>query len=149
LIAKLCHGLYIKDVVSLTHCQKGLRMSNSISNYCRFIGRLVKDPKLVELENTNLVTFTLAVTEYRREKDGEKKKTTNYFDFEAWDSGASTLGKLCRKGDIVDVVTSARNNSWTDKEGNKKFQTRFRVKEFKLFNPLQAADRTDSDQKDA
>ena len=57
----------------------------------------------------------------QRFKDGEKKKTTNYFDFEAWDSGAATLGKLCKKGDIVDVVTSARNNSWTDKEGNKKF----------------------------
>jgi len=111
-------------------------MSNSISNYCRFIGRLTHDPKLIKLENTDLVTFTLAITEYRREKDGEKKKTTNYFDFEAWDTGASTLGKFCKKGDIVDVVTSARNNSWTDKEGKKKFQTRFRVKEFKLFNPL-------------
>ncbi len=58
----------------------------------------------------------------------------NYCDLEAWDTGASTLGKYCKKGDIVDVVTSARNNSWTDKSGNKKFKTRFRVKEFKLFN---------------
>lgn len=123
-------------------------MSNSISNYCRFIGKLIKDPKLVEMENTNLVTFTLAVTEYRRERGGDKKKTTNYFDFEAWDSGASTLNKFCKKGDIVDVVTSARNNSWTDKEGKKKFQTRFRVKEFKLFNP-QTVDETISEQKDA
>jgi single-stranded DNA-binding protein len=80
----------------------------------------------------------LAVSEYRKEKgpDGEprKKKSVNYFDFEAWDTGATTLGKYCKKGDIVDVVTSARNNNWVDKEGNKKFQTRFRVKEFKLFN---------------
>jgi len=109
-------------------------MSSSISNYCRFIGRLVQDPKLVKMENTDLVTFTLAVTEYRKQRDGEKKKTVNYFDFEAWDSGATTLGKYCKKGDLVDVVTSARNNNWTDREGNKKFQTRFRVKEFKLFN---------------
>lgn len=111
-------------------------MSSSISNYCRFIGRLVQDPKLVKMENTDLVTFTLAVTEYRKQRDGEKKKTVNYFDFEAWDSGATTLGKYCKKGDLVDVVTSARNNNWTDREGNKKFQTRFRVKEFKLFNQL-------------
>ena len=109
-------------------------MSSSISNYCRFIGRLVQDPKLVKMENTDLVTFTLAVTEYGKQRDGEKKKTVNYFDFEAWDSGATTLGKYCKKGDLVDVVTSARNNNWTDREGNKKFQTRFRVKEFKLFN---------------
>jgi single stranded DNA-binding protein len=111
---------------------------NTISNYCRFIGRLTSDPQLVKLENTELCRFTLAVSEYRKEKgpDGElrKKKSVNYFDFEAWDTGATTLGKYCKKGDIVDVVTSARNNNWVDKEGNKKFQTRFRVKEFKLFN---------------
>ena len=107
---------------------------NTISNYCRFIGRLAGDPKLIKLENTDLLTFTLAVSEYRREKNGDKKKTVSYLDFEAWDSGATTLNKYCKKGDIVDLVASARNNSWVDKEGNKKFQIRFRVKEFKLFN---------------
>ena len=100
-----------------------------MSNYCRFIGRLTSDPDLVKLENTELCRFTLGPNgEYR------KKKSVNYFDFEAWDSGATTLKKYCKEGDIVDVVTSARNNNWVDKEGNKKFQTRFRVKEFKLFN---------------
>ena len=74
------------------------------------------------------------MSEYRREKNGDKKKTVSYLDFEAWDSGATTLNKYCKKGDIVDLVASARNNSWVDKEGNKKFQIRFRVKEFKLFN---------------
>ena len=107
---------------------------NTISNYCRFIGRLVKDPQLIQLENTELVTFTLAINEYRKEKGGDKKKTVNYFDFEAGDSGAATLGKYCKKGDIVEVVTSDKNKTWTDPEGNKRLQTRFRVKEFKLFN---------------
>lgn len=111
---------------------------NTISNYCRFIGRLTEDPEIVKIDSTQLCKFTLAVTEYRKERvshnEFKKKKSVNYFDFEAWDTGASTLGKYCKKGDIVDVVTSARNNSWTDKNGNKKFKTRFRVKEFKLFN---------------
>ena len=107
---------------------------NTISNYCRFIGKMVNDPKLVEFDATSLCTFTLAINEYRREKNGEKKKTVNYFDFEAWDSGATTLAQLCKEGDVVDVVTAARNHNWTDPQGNKKFQTRFRVKEFKLFN---------------
>ena len=47
---------------------------NTISNYCRFIGRLVQDPKTVKFENTELCTFTLAVTEYRREKMATKKR---------------------------------------------------------------------------
>ena len=115
---------------------------NTISNYCRFIGRLAGDPKLIKMENTDLLTFTLAVSEYRREKNGDKKKTVSYLDFEAWDSGATTLNKYCKKGDVVDLVASARNNSWVDKEGNKKFQIRFRVKEFKLFNNNYTEDST-------
>ena len=107
---------------------------NTISNYCRFIGRLVDNPKIVEFEYTNLCTFTLAITEYRKEKSGEKKKTVNFFDFEAWDSGGETIGHYCAKGDIIDLVASARNNSWVDKNGNKRHSTKFRVKEFKLFN---------------
>ena len=90
---------------------------NTISNYCRFIGRLTDAPKVVAFENTSLCAFTLAVSEYRKEKNGEKK-----------------ISKYCQKGDIIDLVASARNNSWTDKNGNKRFSTKFRVKEFKLFN---------------
>ena len=107
---------------------------NTISNYCRFIGRLTDDPKVVEFENTNLCTFTLAINEYRKEKSGEKKKTVNYFDFEAWDSGGETISRYCSKGDVIDLVASARNNSWVDKSGQKRYSTKFRVKEFKLFN---------------
>ena len=66
---------------------------NTISNYCRFIGKMVNDPKLVEFDATSLCTFTLAINEYRREKNGEKKKTVNYFDFEAWDSGGLAINK--------------------------------------------------------
>jgi len=117
---------------------------NSISNYCRFIGRLVRDPKLTKLDHTDLVTFTLAINEYRKEKDPDtgdrrKKKTVSYFDFEAWDTGATTLANLCKKGDIVDIVSSAKNNRWVDKNGKEQNQTRFRVKEFKLFNQQQHA----------
>ena len=107
---------------------------NTISNYCRFIGKMVNDPKLVEFDATSLCTYTLAINEYRREKNGEKKKTVNYFDFEAWDSGGLAINKHCEKGDIIDLVASARNNSWTDKNGEKRYATKFRVKEFKLFN---------------
>ena len=116
-------------------------------NSCSFVGRLVKDPYLVKVENTHVVKFTLAVNEYRRSRDGSKTKQVDYFDFEAWDSGASTINRYCKQGDIVDVVTAARNNQWTDKEGKQKFSTRFRVKEFKLFNPP-PSDRENSQQED-
>ena len=108
---------------------------NNITNDCRFLGRLVADPNLIKTKNdVNLVTFTLAIPEYRKEKSGEKKRNVSYFDFEAWDSGAATLAKYTRKGDEIFVHASARPNNWTDKAGRKNYQVKFRVKEFKLFN---------------
>ena len=62
-------------------------------NNCTFIGRLVSDPELIEVNDTNVVRFTLAINEYRRQKDGTKTRKTDYFDFEAWDSGATTISK--------------------------------------------------------
>ena len=56
-----------------TPCLIGKNM-NTISNYCRFIGRLTEDPKMVEFDNTRLWTFSLAITEYRREKMEKKRK---------------------------------------------------------------------------
>tara|TARA_R100001244_G_scaffold113874_1_gene84341 strand:+ start:469 stop:777 length:309 start_codon:yes stop_codon:yes gene_type:complete len=94
----------------------------------------VANPEITSFDKTQLCTFTLAVTEYRKEKDGAKKRNVNFFDFEAWDSGGAAIEKYCGKGDTIDLVASARNNSWVDKDGNKKFSTKFRVKEFKLFN---------------
>lgn len=108
---------------------------NNITNDCRFLGRMVSDPNLIKTKNdVDLVTFTLAVPEYRKERSGEKKRNVSYFDFEAWDSGATTLAKYTRKGDEIFVHASARPNNWTDKAGRKNYQVKFRVKEFKLFN---------------
>ena len=49
-------------------------MSNSISNYCRFIGRLVKDPKIIQVEDTHLTNFTLAINEYHKSKENQSEK---------------------------------------------------------------------------
>ena len=108
---------------------------NNITNDCRFLGRLVSDPNLIKTKNdVDLVTFTLAIPEYRKERTGEKKRNVSYFDFEAWDTGATTIAKYTRKGDEIFVHASARPNNWTDKAGRKNYQVKFRVKEFKLFN---------------
>ena len=117
---------------------------NNITNDCRFFGRLVSNPQLIKTRNdVDLVTFTLAVPEYRREKDGEKKRNVNYFDFEAWDTGAVTIAKYSEKGDEIFVHASARPNNWTDREGVKRYQVKFRVKEFKILNFNKKQDETE------
>ena len=61
-------------------------------NSCNFIGRFVADPELNDVNDTSVVRFTLAINEYRKSRDGEKNKHVNYLDFEAWDTGATTIG---------------------------------------------------------
>ena len=51
--------------------------------------------------------------------------------------GIETLFKL--QNHIVDIVSSAKNNRWVDKNEKEQNQVRFRVKEFKLFNQQQYA----------
>ena len=103
-------------------------------NNCHFIGRMVQDPQLTEVNDTNVIRFTLAINEYRKSKDGEKNKQVNYLDFEAWDSGATTIGRYCIKGDEIAVICGARQDKWTDKEGNRRSKIKFRVNKFKLFS---------------
>ena len=103
-------------------------------NNCSFVGRFVGDPDLNNVNDTNVVRFTLAINEYRKSKTGEKNKRTDFLDFEAWDSGATTISKYCRKGDEIVVETSARQHKWTDKEGQKVSKVRFRVNRFKLLH---------------
>jgi single-strand DNA-binding protein len=95
---------------------------------------MVQDPQLTEVNDTNVIRFTLAINEYRKSKDGEKNKQVNYLDFEAWDSGATTIGRYCQKGDEIAVICSARQDKWTDKEGNRRSKIKFRVNKFKLFS---------------
>ena len=40
-------------------------------NSCHFIGRLVADPELNDVNETSVVRFTLAINEYRKSRDGE------------------------------------------------------------------------------
>ena len=92
------------------------------------------DPEIRDVGNTQLVTFSLAVEEYRRDKEGNKKKRVDFFEFEAWDSGGTTIHKICKKGQIIAIHASARQQKWTNPQGENKQKTNFRVQSFKIFN---------------
>ena len=101
-------------------------------NNCAFVGRLSSDPEIRDVGNTKLTTFSLAVEEYRRDKDGTKKKRVDFFEFEAWDSGATTIYKFCKKGDMIAIHASARQQKWTNSNGENRQKINFRVQSFKL-----------------
>lgn len=99
-------------------------------NCCHFVGKLAVDPELKEINGTYVVNFVLAVEDYRKDKDGMKHRRVDYLDFEAWDTGATTIAKHFQKGDMLIIDAEARQHKWVTGE-QKRQKIVFRVKTFK------------------
>tara|TARA_R110002020_G_scaffold351130_1_gene564413 strand:+ start:1122 stop:1433 length:312 start_codon:yes stop_codon:yes gene_type:complete len=97
-------------------------------NKCHFLGKLIKDPILTESYRADVVNFTLEVEEYRKDKDGIKKRRTDLLNFEAWDSAAQTIHQHAFKSDFLVLEAVARNQ-----DSKKLNQVIFRVTNFKIF----------------
>ena len=96
-------------------------------NGCHFLGKLTGDPVLKQSYNSFFVNFTLEVEEYRRDKDGVKKRRIDLLNFEAWDSAAKTIQQRAQKDDIMVIEAIARNESIKDPD-----TIIFRITNFKI-----------------
>ncbi len=94
-------------------------------NNCVFIGKISDGPYENSDNNVTVVTFSLSVEDFRKDKNGNKKVEVDELNFEAWHTGAEAILKNCKKGDVIAVEAVAR----TDYE----YGTYFRVKNFKVF----------------
>ena len=96
-------------------------------------GNLARDPELRSVgagdKQTSVVNFTVAVSREFTKADGEKDKITSFIQCEAWDSGAETIAETLKKGDLVFVEGSLRNDSW-EKDGVKHSTLKVRVNNF-------------------
>jgi len=96
-------------------------------------GNLARDPELRSVgggdKQTSVVNFTVAVSREFTKADGERDKITSFIQCEAWDSGAETIADTLKKGDLVFVEGSLRNDSW-EKDGVKHSTLKVRVNNF-------------------
>ena len=85
-------------------------------NSCIFTGRLTADPETRYMTDGKAVTtFNLAVD------DGfGDNKTTSFLRMVLFGKTAESAEKYLSKGRKVAVMGRAKQNSWTDKEGNKR-----------------------------
>lgn len=102
-------------------------------------GNLARDPEM-RMVNTNgkqtaVVNFTVAVSREYTKSNGEKDKVTTFVPCEAWDSGAEIIGQSFKKGDLVLVEGSLRNDSW-EKDGVKHNSLKVRVNNFSKITKL-------------
>jgi single-strand DNA-binding protein len=96
-------------------------------------GNLARDPELRTVttggNQTSVVNFTVATSREYTKANGEKDKITSFINCEAWDSGAEVIGSSFKKGDLVLIEGSLRNDSW-EKDGVKHSTLKVRVNNF-------------------
>lgn len=93
-------------------------------------GNLVADPDMSYTNSGTAVTrFRVAVNRFFKKANGEKGEEADFFNCEAWDTGAETINQILHKGDAVLVEGALKNESW-EKDGQTVRATKVRVQRF-------------------
>lgn len=95
-----------------------------------FTGRTTKDIEIRYIQNGNQTAvgrFSLAV-----ETGYKDKKRTDFFNMTVWGKQAETMEKYVPKGTKIIVECEARQNNYTDRNGNKVNTVDFTVLNFEF-----------------
>ncbi len=85
------------------------------------VGNLGKDPEIKYLEgNIARVNFTMATSEYHKDKSGNKVEQTEWHNVVVWRSMAESAEKLLKKGMQIYLEGKLQTRQWVDKDGAKK-----------------------------
>ena len=82
-------------------------------------GNLTRDPETRSINDRMVATFTIAASR-RYKVDGETREKTAFIDCEAWGKTAEIIGRFFTKGKPIIVQGRIDQQSWTDKETQKK-----------------------------
>ena len=85
------------------------------------VGNLGKDPELKYLEgNIARANFSIATSEYHKDKNGNKVEQTEWHNIVVWRSMAESAEKLLKKGTQIYLEVKLQTRQWIDKDGNKR-----------------------------
>lgn len=108
-------------------------------------GNLARDPELRVIttgdKQTYVVNFTVATSREFTKANGTQDKITSFIQCEAWDSGAEAISSSLKKGDLVIIEGSLRNDSW-EKDGVKHNTLKVRVNNFGKISKTKRSEKT-------
>lgn len=85
------------------------------------VGHLGKDPEVRYMPNGDAAcSFSVAVTESWKDKDGDKKEQTTWYRVNAFKKLAEICGQYLKKGAPVMIVGKMMERKWQDKEGQER-----------------------------
>ena len=90
-------------------------------NQVVLVGRLVKDPEIIEIEEGKKVSnITIAIPRSFKNMDGEYE--TDYINCVLWDAVARNTTEYCKKGDILGVKGRMQSSSYEKENGEKVYK---------------------------
>ena len=104
------------------------------------IGNVVRDPEVKFASTGNaLLNFSIAQTRKFSGEDGKDKEETSFFDVTCFGTLAENIANSVTKGTRVIVTGRLAQNSWEDKDGNKRSKVEIVADEIGVsfrFNPV-------------
>lgn len=89
------------------------------------LGRLTRDIELKYSQSGTAYMQNSIACDRRFKKDGEPD--ADFFNIKVFGKTAEAMEKMLHKGSKIFVEGTLQNDSWTDKDGNKKSQTAIMV----------------------
>ncbi len=92
-------------------------------NKVTLIGNLGKDPEVQTFDTYKKAAFSLATTEYSRDREGNEVQHTEWHNIVMWRGLAEIAEQYLRKGNQVYIEGKIRTRSFDAKDGTKKYIT--------------------------
>lgn len=103
------------------------------------IGRLTKDVELLETPGgTPLARLSVAVNRSYKNSDGERE--ADFFNVTVWGNQADNCRKYLEKGRQVAIQGELRNDTYTDKNGDKRTSTTINAQEVEFIGSATTSD---------
>ena len=98
------------------------------------VGRLGKDPEVRAFENNvKKAMFSLATSEIRKDKEGNKVEITEWHNIVCWRNLAEIAEQFLTKGKMIYLEGKIRTRSWED-NGVKKYITDIEASTFTMLS---------------
>lgn len=108
---------------------------NTLRNTVSLIGNLGMDPEVTTFDSgSTLARFSVATNESYKDKKGEWVTNTKWHNVITWGKGAELCKKLLSKGSEIVLEGKLENDSYTTKEGEKRYKTQINMREFMVLN---------------
>jgi len=104
------------------------------------VGNLGKDPEMRRLDGgVARVSFSLATTEYYKDKDGNRIEQTEWHNIMMWRTIAESAERILKKGYTIYLEGKIQTRKWQDKEGQQRITTDIVAETFQLIRKSEGA----------